>query len=143
MAFILASINEKPVHKVELPVRYSAFICPACNSVFDNLKIYGMNCYKTKAKTIISLQERGYDNDFILKNEYLLCLQQCELINPDEFEITESYRFDGKPNLKDNFVIYAIRALNNDIRGILMTSYSALAEGISIHLWCKLATHLN
>ena len=102
-----------------------------------------MNNYNTKAKAIIRLQERGYDKDFILKNECILCVQQGELINPDEFEITETYRFEGKPRLADNFIIYAIRAVNNDIKGILMTPYSALAEGISIHLWSKLASNLN
>ena len=102
-----------------------------------------MKNYNTKAEAIISLQERGYDNDFILKNECILCVQQGELISPDGFEITETYRFDGGPRLKDNFIIYAIRSLNNDIKGILMTSYSALAKGMSIHLWSKLATNLK
>jgi hypothetical protein len=102
-----------------------------------------MNKHNTKTEAIISLQEQGYENDFILKNEYIFCVQQSELISPDEFEITETCRFDGEPRLSDNFIIYAIRVLNDDIKGILMTSYSALARGMSIHLWSKLSTELS
>jgi hypothetical protein len=100
------------------------------------------NC-QTKAEIIIALQERGYDNDFILKNEGVLCVQQNELINPDGFEITETYRFDGQPRPNDNFVIYAIREVNSDIKGILMASYVTLTSGMSIHLWSKLAAYLK
>jgi hypothetical protein len=102
-----------------------------------------MKNYNSKAEVIISLQERGYDNDFILKNECILCVQQSELISPDEFEITETYRFDGARRPNNNFVIYEIRSLNNDINVILMTSYSALAKGMSIHLLSKLEANLK
>lgn len=100
------------------------------------------NC-QTKAEVIIDLQERGYDNDFILRNEGVLCVQQNELINPDAFEITETYRFDGQPRPCDNFIIYAVRESNSDIRGILMASYVTLTKGMSIHLWSKLAAFLK
>lgn len=101
------------------------------------------NNYNSKAEAIIDLQERGYDHDFILKNEYILCIQESQTISPDDFEITETYRFDGKSRLCDNYIIYAIRSLNNDLNGILMTSYSTLTRGLSIHLWSKLANNLK
>jgi hypothetical protein len=102
-----------------------------------------MTSCQTKAEVIIDLQERGYYNDFILKNEGVLCVQQNELINPDAFEITETYLFDGGPRPNDNFVIYAIREINSGIKGILMASYVTLTSGMLIHLWSKLATHLK
>ncbi len=102
-----------------------------------------MNLNNTKADVIIDLQQRGYDNDFILKSEGLLCIQHHEMINPDQFEISESYRFDGKTKPCDNFIIYAIRSLNDDVKGILMTSYSALTRGMSVHLWSKLSVELR
>jgi hypothetical protein len=102
-----------------------------------------MTIYQTKTEVIIDLQQRGYDNDFILKNEGVLCVQQNELINPDGFEITETYRFDGQPRSSDNFVIYAITEINSGIKGILMASYVTLTSGMSIHLWSKLAAYLK
>jgi hypothetical protein len=102
-----------------------------------------MTSYRTKAEIIIDLQQRGYDNDFILKDEGVLYLQQNELINPDGFEIAETYHFDRGPHLKDNFIIYAIREINSDIKGILMASYVRLTDGMSIHLWSKLAAYLK
>ena len=102
-----------------------------------------MGNYTTKTEAIIALQERGYDQDFILKDEYLFYVQQSELMKPDDFEITEAYRFEGHRRSCDNYVIYGVRAIDNDIKGILMTPYSAYAKGVSIHLWSKLANNLK
>jgi len=98
-----------------------------------------MENFNDKAKAIIDLQKRGYDQDFILDDENIYCLQRGDIIFPDNFEVTETYRFKSKSNLEDNDVIYAIRAIHEDLKGILMTSYSSLARGVSIHLWSKLA----
>jgi hypothetical protein len=102
-----------------------------------------MKNYNTKADAVIGLQESGYDKNFIFKNEGLRCIRQHEKINPDGFEITERRRFEDKPRLNDNFIINAIRSLNHDARGILMTSNSALTRGMSIHLWSKLSIELQ
>jgi hypothetical protein len=102
-----------------------------------------MENYATKTEAIIDLQKRGYDQDFILKSEGILCIQRNELIKPEEFEITATYRFVGKRRLCDNYIIYAIRAAENDIRGILMTSFRGFENNISIHLWAKLAGGLQ
>ena len=102
-----------------------------------------MKNYATKTEVIIALQERGYDQDFVLKDEYLFYVQQSELIKPDDFEITETYRFGGKRRLDDNYIIYAVTGVNEDFKGILMTPYSAYAEIMSIHLWSKLANNLK
>jgi hypothetical protein len=100
------------------------------------------NDYHNKTEAIIDLQERGYDHDFILKNEYIQCVQPTQSICPDDFEVIEAIRFDGKRRMCDNYIIYAIKLLNNDMKGILMTSYSMLTRGLSIHLWSKLANNL-
>ncbi|NCD71499.1 phosphoribosylpyrophosphate synthetase [Mucilaginibacter agri] len=102
-----------------------------------------MENYATKTEAIIALQERGYDQDFVLKDEYLFYVQQSELMKPDDFEITETYRFEGHRRLCDNYVIYGICTVDSDIKGILMTPYSAYGKGVSIRLWSKLANTLK
>ncbi len=107
-------------------------------------KLNGMNnnsCH-SKTEVIIDLQERGYSHDFILQNDCIHYVQQSESICPDDFEVMETYRIDGKRRMRDNCVIYAIWSINSDSRGILVTSYGTLTKGLSIHLWSKLAHNL-
>ena len=101
-----------------------------------------MENYNDKVQVIIGLQSRGYDLDFVLKNENLVCLQESELIGPDEFEIAETYKFEGNGGTSETDVVYAIRSVQRDLKGILMTSYSAFTRGIGFHLWCKLSRTL-
>ena len=98
--------------------------------------------YLNNIEAIIDLQGRGYDHDFVISDEHIICVQEGQTICPDEFEVIEAYRFEGKKKLCDNCVIYAIRSFNYDLSGILMTSYRRLTIGVSIHLWSKLATNL-
>lgn len=100
------------------------------------------NCYHNKTEAIIDLQKRGYILDFILKHDYIHCVQLSESICPDDFEIIKAYRIDDKKRKFDNCIIYAISSLNSDTRGILMTSHRSLTKGLSIHLWSKLADSL-
>ncbi|MET3980295.1 hypothetical protein ABIB62_002896 [Mucilaginibacter sp. UYP25] len=102
-----------------------------------------MKYSNTKAEVIISLQKKGYDLDFTLNNEFLRCVQDDELISPDDFEVAETYLFESEDQQGIPFVIYAIVSLQNGIKGILMTSYSAFTKGLSIHLWSKLARKLS
>jgi hypothetical protein len=105
--------------------------------------ITGMENYHNKSQAIIGLQEKGYDLDFILKDEHLLCLQERDLINPDEFEIAETHKFKEKDEFAETFVVYGIRSLQRDMKGILLTSYSAFTKGIGFHLWCKFSPTLR
>ncbi len=101
-----------------------------------------MGNYTTKAEVIIDLQERGYDQDFVLASEGILFLQQGELYRPDEFDVTETYRFEKNQRNSDGDLIYAIRSWEKDIRGILMTSVRNLENNISIHLSSKFAADI-
>ena len=91
---------------------------------------------------IIDLQERGYDQDFIIQNEGILYIQQNELFPPEEFEIIETHRFESRFR-NDDFIIYAISVIHGDIKGILMTPLSTYNKGISLHLWSKLANSIK
>jgi hypothetical protein len=86
---------------------------------------------------IIDLQERGFDHDFILDHEHIRCLQYNEIIPPDDFEILETHHCDNKANLKSNYIFYAIRLKNYDIKGILMSTHKSYTQGMSLHLWQK------
>jgi hypothetical protein len=78
-----------------------------------------------------------------MKGEFLFCIQYNELIGPDEFEVIETHQFEAREGRSDTYVIYGIRSLQRDLRGILTTSYRAFNLGLSIHLWCKLSRTLR
>lgn len=97
----------------------------------------------SRAKVIIGLQTKGYDLDFTLNNEFLRCIQDGELISPDDFEIVETFLFADESITGLPSVIYAINSFSYGVKGILMTSFTAFSQGLSIHLWFKLAANLN
>jgi len=98
-----------------------------------------MELYQNKKDVIIELQRRGYDQDFELENEGILYLQQSEFVPPDEFEITETYRIADRSRRKNKAIVYAVKSVHSDLRGILVTSIDRITQGLSIHLWSKLA----
>lgn len=98
-----------------------------------------INKYHNNIEAIINLHERGYDHDFILINEYIICIQENRSVCPDEFEVIEAFRFERERKGLGDCIVYAISLSNSDIKGILMISSSRLLRGLSIHLWSKLA----
>jgi len=96
-----------------------------------------MENYANRTEVIIDLQKRGYDQDFILNDEGILLIQQNELIRPEEFEISETYCFESKQKHCDNYIVYALRSVENGIKGILMTSFKGFNNNLSPHFWIK------
>lgn len=92
--------------------------------------------------TIIDLQQRGFDHDFVLIHEYIRCLQLNEVIAPDDFDIVESHhccdsRYSGY------YILYGIELQHLPVKGILMSNYQSYVSGISLRLWGKLYRELQ
>ncbi|QEM03738.1 phosphoribosylpyrophosphate synthetase [Mucilaginibacter rubeus] len=101
-----------------------------------------MNNYSNKEEAIIDLQKKGYEFDYVLKSENLLCVQNRELLNPDDFEIVETHLFEREAVNDRGCVIYAIASMHNGLKGILMIAFNTFTNGLSIHLWSKLSAAL-
>ena len=86
-----------------------------------------MENYPDKIAAIIALQQKGYELDFIVRKGGIFCLQKQEQMDPDEFELPETYRFENKPAGADNNVIYGLRSLQTGLKGILMASADELS----------------
>ena len=82
-----------------------------------------MELANKKSSIIINLQERGYDVDFVLNKGSISCVQDKSLTKPEGFEITEKHLIVDNRCLESTCVIFAVRLLDNDTKGILMTSY--------------------
>lgn len=89
-----------------------------------------MKTYDTLSEAINNLQQRGYTYDFNLKPECLECASLKIEIQPEDFEVDQTHRFEGMSSTDDNSVLYAISS-KNGVKGLLVDAYGVYAENIS------------
>lgn len=99
-----------------------------------------MNNYDTLHEASDDLKARGYTLDFNLLED---CIENDKVgrLDPDSFEITEVYRFEGMSNPDDNSVLYVIEG-KDGIKGQLVDAYGVYANPLSTKMIEKLrVTH--
>ena len=89
-----------------------------------------MRNYDPLSEAINDLQIRGYTYDFNLKPECLQCASLKMEIQPEDFDVDETHRFEGMSSTDDNSVLYAISS-KDGIKGLLVDAYGVYAENIS------------
>lgn len=84
----------------------------------------------TLSETMNALKNKGYTTDFNLKNDHLICAKCNEeiKIHPHEFEIVETFRFEGESNPDDSSILYAIKADKYNLKGVLVNAYGVYAD---------------
>ncbi len=94
--------------------------------------------YDSLSQATDDLKKRGFELDFRQEGNRLICNQDADVsLNPEDFEIVEFYRFEGKSNPGDTSVVYAVEG-NDDLRGILVDAYGAYAGEYSPEMLKKL-----
>jgi hypothetical protein len=96
-----------------------------------------MKDYNNLVDAIQDLKARGFSNDFNLKPHCLECIVLKLELHPEDFEIKETYRFEGDSTPDDNSVLYAIES-NNGIKGVLVDAYGTYAEALSFEMALKM-----
>lgn len=99
-------------------------------------KISAMRNYDTLLDALNDLKSRGYTFDFKLQFDCLECAETGKL-DPNQFEITEVYRFEGMTNPDDSAVLYAIEGKQGE-KGTLVDAYGAYASPLSADMIEKL-----
>ncbi|WP_445955762.1 phosphoribosylpyrophosphate synthetase [Yeosuana sp.] len=89
-----------------------------------------MKNYDTLSEAINDLQANGYTYDFNLKSKCLECASLKLELDPEDFEVDETFRFESMSSTDDNSVLYAISS-KNGIKGLLVDAYGVYAENIS------------
>lgn len=102
-----------------------------------------MESYETVTEALKGLKDRGYELDFNIAFDKLLCTQHDISLNPDNFEITEVYRFEGESDPSDEDVVYAIESKERNIKGVLTSAYGMYADTASSAMLKKLTMHLS
>lgn len=84
----------------------------------------------TLSQTMNALKNRGYTTDFNLKKECLVCETEGKeiYIYPSEFEIEDTFRFEGESNPDDSSILYAIKSDKHNIKGVLVNAYGVYAD---------------
>lgn len=93
--------------------------------------------YDTLSGALNGLKQRGYTEDFNLKENCIICTSKPLELKPEEFDIEEVHRFEGMSNPDDSSVVYAISSTYG-VKGVLVDAYGAYAEAITPEMAQKL-----
>ena len=98
---------------------------------------------------VIDMQERGFDLDFNLSGNRLLCAQHALLIGANDFEILEMHYFPRSRQSSCERMVYGICVPSCSMRGILIVGtdkFTAFPEVITLKLrsyvpGCRVGVH--
>jgi len=100
-----------------------------------------METYDTVVAALNGLKAKGYTHDFNIDFDNIKCLEKNICLNPNEFEITEVYRFEGDTNPSDEDVVYAVESKDGNIKGSITSAFGMYADSISTDMIKKLSMH--
>lgn len=100
-----------------------------------------MENYDTVVAALAGLKAKGHTLDFNIAFDKIICNENGLCLNPSEFEITETFRFEGDTNPDDEDIVYAIESKDGKVKGSMTSAYGVYADSISNEMIQKLSTH--
>ena len=100
------------------------------------IKMERQNHYETVVDAINLLRGKGFDIDFNLDENCLVCHNDKFFV--DDFEIVHVYRYEGNSDPADEATVYGIRS-NTGVKGVLVTGDPASLDSVTIEILQKLA----
>ena len=94
-----------------------------------------MYSYDTVSEAVNGLKARGFELDFNLQENCLIC--DAGKLDVKDFEIVEVYRFEGNSDPSDEAVVYAIESITG-MKGVLVNGYGISADAMSSDMAKKL-----
>ena len=98
-----------------------------------------MSNYDTLSQAMNALKERGYTEDFNLKQNCIECRDGEYTLFHNEFEIDEFYRFEGETNPSDSSILYAVSSEKYKLKGVLVNGYGIYTEPLTDEMTRKLS----
>ncbi|MEX2595689.1 MAG: phosphoribosylpyrophosphate synthetase [Salibacteraceae bacterium] len=92
-----------------------------------------MRSFDTMTAAVQQLQKEDFTYNFKFHYDTLECLSNGEQYHTDQFEIVETFRFEGKTNPSDSSILYTIQT-HDGLKGLLADSYGAASDPISIEM---------
>lgn len=100
-----------------------------------------MPVYDNLIDALKDLKARGFTTDFNLAFDNIECKNTGTCLRPEQFEIVEHYRFEEETNPSDSSVIYAVKAIDNSLKGVLISAYGVYGDEIHDSMIQKLKVH--
>jgi len=100
-----------------------------------------MKNYDTVTEAVKGLKERGYNIDFNIAFDKLICSDSNICLRPDEFEIVEVHRYEGDSNPDDEDVVYAVESKDGKLKGMITSAFGLYADPVSNKIIQKLSMH--
>lgn len=97
-----------------------------------------MESYDSLVMAISALKAQGYTVDFNLERDRILCGEGKYNLEPSEFEIDKSFRFDVDEDPSDQSVLYAISSHNHQVKGLLVNGYGIYSDSLTNEMLDKL-----
>lgn len=103
-----------------------------------------MKNYETVSEAMNDLAKRGYTTDLKLLSDEdcLFCHQTVTQLSPDDFEIDETYRFEGDTDPGDEMIVHAISSTKHNMKGIIVNGYGTYADTSTSKIVARLKKHL-
>jgi hypothetical protein len=100
-----------------------------------------MENYDTVVAALNSLKTKGYNLDFNIAFDNIKCEEHNICLNPNEFEITEVYRFEGDTNPSDEDVVYAVESKDGKLKGTITSAFGIYSDTVNDAMLKKLIIH--
>jgi hypothetical protein len=94
--------------------------------------------YGTVSEAVNSLKQKGYTLDFNLEENCIVC--HPSRFRANEFEIMETWRYEGNSDPGDEATVYGIES-KNGLKGILVMGYGMSSDKLSEDIIKKLRFH--
>ncbi len=99
--------------------------------------------YDTVSEALNDLAKRGFTHDFNIHEEAdcLICTNTMTQLSPKDFEIIETYRFEGDTDPADEMIVFAIASIKHGLKGTLINAYGIYADSSNSKIVEKLINH--
>ncbi|MBI5472381.1 MAG: phosphoribosylpyrophosphate synthetase [Ignavibacteriae bacterium] len=97
-----------------------------------------MEAYDTLSEAMAGLQHQGYNYNFAVEGDALMCQENHVRLRPEEFVIDKVFRFEGTTDPGDMEVVYAITSRARSLKGLLISAYGPYNDAISSEIASKL-----
>ncbi|GEO05035.1 hypothetical protein AAE02nite_26990 [Adhaeribacter aerolatus] len=87
-----------------------------------------MNTMTTLSEVLEKLKKDGYNVDFNLQDNCLVCHGNSLQVYPNEFVVDAHYRFEGLSDPGDEAVVYAISSDKHGLKGTLVNGYGIYSD---------------
>lgn len=99
--------------------------------LFNRPEEYNTGTMTTVSEVLARLKEEGYEVDFNLKNNCLVCHGNSLEIYPEDFVVDRHYRFEGLSDPADEAIVYAISSDKHQMKGVLVNGYGLSSDPLT------------